>query len=114
MCATFFKLQGGATIVPKDKDRVKPAMTPEAREKQLASLAYDLAEKQLLDGTASPSVIGHFLKLASKRENLEMDILQSQKVLTEAKTVNLNKDRDVEIIAKAAMEAMGKYRSSEQ
>ncbi len=40
-----------------------PADTPEARENQLISAAVNLAEKQLLDGTASPSVITHYLRL---------------------------------------------------
>ena len=34
----------------------KPAADPVSRERQLTSLAVDLAEKQLRDGSASPSV----------------------------------------------------------
>lgn len=101
-------------MAKESKRSIKPSMNPESRDMQMASLAYDLAEKQLLDGTASPSVIGHFLKIASKRETIELDILEKQKVLTEAKTASLGKDRDAEVLAKAAMEAMTKYRSSEQ
>ena len=33
--------------------KMRPALTPEARENQLIALAVDLAEKQLLEGTAS-------------------------------------------------------------
>ena len=33
--------------------RRRPATTPEGREQQLGALAYDLAEKQLENGTAS-------------------------------------------------------------
>lgn len=92
----------------------KPAMTPEGRERQLTSLAYNLAEKQLTDGTASPSVIGHFLKLASKREYLEQEILEKQKTLIEAKANSIHKDREVEELVKSAMNAMNNYRPSEQ
>ena len=42
--------------------RGRPALTPEARENQLISLAIDLAEQQLRDGTASSQVITHYLK----------------------------------------------------
>ena len=42
--------------------RSPPATTPEARENQLIAKAIDLAEKQLMDGTASSQVITHFLK----------------------------------------------------
>lgn len=88
-------------------------MDPEAREKQLMNLAYNLAEKQLLDGTASPSVIGHFLKVSTKREALEQEILEKQKTLIEAKADSIFKGREAEDVAKAALEAMMKYRASE-
>jgi hypothetical protein len=39
---------------------MRPALTPEARENQLVSLAVDLAEKQLREGTASSQVITHY------------------------------------------------------
>jgi hypothetical protein len=41
----------------KPKRRRAPATTPEARENQLISLAVDLAERQLLEGTASSQVL---------------------------------------------------------
>ena len=33
--------------------KMRPALTPEARENQLISLAVDLVEQRLIDGTAS-------------------------------------------------------------
>lgn len=89
----------------------KPASTPEARERQLVNLAVDLAEKQLRDGTASPSVINHFLKIASQRETLEREILEKQSRLIEAKASSITKDKEVEELAKAAIEAMKNYNS---
>lgn len=89
----------------------KPAMDPEAREKQLMNLAYELAEKQLADGTASPSVINHFLKLATKKETLEREILEKQSVLIQAKAESITKGREAEDLAKAAIDAMRNYRS---
>jgi len=97
---------------PIKKKELKPAMDPEARDKQLTRLAYDLAAKQLQDGTASPSVIGHFLKLASRRENLEQEILEKQMTLIEAKANSIIKDREGENLAKDAIDAMSKYRST--
>lgn len=91
----------------------RPANDPEAREKQLTSLAYDLAEKQLRDGTASPSVISHFLKMSTRRETLEQEILEKQKTLIDAKAESITKDREGEGLAKAAIDAMQKYRPSE-
>jgi|SRR5699024_8579277 len=92
----------------------KPASTPEAREKQLVSLAVDLAEKQLKEGTASPSIINHYLKIASKRETLERDILERQARLIESKAESMSKDREAEQLAKEAIEAMKSYSSSGQ
>ena len=59
--------------------KIEVATSPEARENQLISLAVDLAEQQLRDGTASSQVISHFLKLASTKEKLEREILEKTK-----------------------------------
>lgn len=103
-----------STETNHDIRKQQPAMDPEAREKQLTRYAYDLAEKQLLDGTASPSVIGHFLKIASRREMLEQEIMEKQKTVLEAKAESMTKDRESEELAKAAIDAMRHYRSSEE
>ena len=57
-----------------DIRQTRPALTPEARENQLISLATDLAEKQLREGTASSQIIAHYLKLGSTREKLRNTI----------------------------------------
>ena len=98
-------------LVERKKRDSKPADTPEAREKQLVNLAVDLAETQLRDGTASQAVITHFLKLASKREVLEREILEKQSKLIEAKATNIAKDKEAEQLAKEAIEAMKNYNS---
>lgn len=87
----------------------RPSSTPEGREQQLVDLAVNLAEKQLLDGTASPSIINHYLKIASRREVLEREILEKQSKLIEAKAESMSKDREAEELAKAAIEAMKSY-----
>ena len=50
------KLKNQSSSEPAKK--MRPALTPEARENQLIALAVDLAEKQLREGTASAQVIG--------------------------------------------------------
>lgn len=96
----------------KDEPKgLKPATTPEAREQQLVNLAVNLAEKQLLEGTAAPSVINHFLKIASTRETIEREMLEKQSRLIEAKAQSISKDREAEELAKAAIEAMKNYNS---
>jgi hypothetical protein len=98
-------------MAPKKREEQtsRPATSPDAREQQLVNLAVILAEKQLRDGSASPSVINHFLKIASKREYLEREILEKQSKLIEAKAKNIDKERESEEVAKAAVEAMKNY-----
>lgn len=98
-----------AAKVSLDKRSIKPALTPEARENQLISLAVDLAEKQLIEGTASSQVITHYLKLGSTKERIEKEILEKQKELIEAKTQNLQSVKRIEELYTDALEAMRKY-----
>lgn len=87
----------------------RPALTPEARENQLIALAVDLAEKQLIEGTASSQVICHYLKLGSTKEKIEKEILEKQKVLIDAKTESLQSSRRVEELYQNALNAMKNY-----
>lgn len=87
----------------------RPAVTAEARENQLISLAIDLAEKQLSEGTASSQVISHFLKLGSTKEKIEKEILEKQKELIEAKTENMKSQKRVEELYGQALNAMRSY-----
>ena len=74
-----------AKKAPTKFDRkIRPALTPEARENQLIALAIDRAEQQLLDGTASSQVITHYLKLGSSRERLERERLENENKLIRA------------------------------
>ena len=86
-----------------------PATTPEARENQLISLAVDLAEKQLLDGTASAQVICHYLKLGSTRGRIENKMLSNKADLISAQIDNLNEAKKVEELYKEAIDAMRRY-----
>lgn len=87
----------------------RPALTPEARENQLIALAVDLAEKQLIEGTASSQVICHYLKLGSTKEKIEKEILEKQKVLIEAKTESLQSSKRTEELYQNALSAMKRY-----
>lgn len=89
--------------------KIRPAISPEARENQLISLAIDLAEKQLIEGTASSQVITHYLKLGSTKEKLEKEILEKQKTLIEAKAETLKSSQRIEELYSKAIEAMKEY-----
>ena len=89
--------------------KIRPALTPEARENQLISLAVDLAEKQLQEGTASSQVITHYLKLGSTKERIEREILEKQKELITARTESLQSAKKVEELYENAINAMRNY-----
>ncbi len=89
--------------------RTRPALTPEARENQLIAMAVDLAEKQLLEGTASSQVITHYLKLGSSRDRLEREKLQEENKLLRAKTEQIESMKNMEAKYIEAIEAMKRY-----
>ena len=92
-----------------ESKKIRPALTPEARENQLIYLATDLAEQQLRDGTASSQVITHYLKLGSSKERIEKEILEKQKELITAKTDALQSAKRIEELYANAISAMRKY-----
>lgn len=87
----------------------RSATTDENREKQVVSLAIDLAEKQIQEGTASSQVITHFLKLGSTRERLEQDRLRRENELLTAKVESMASARRVEELYAEALNAMRSY-----
>lgn len=91
------------------KRRMKPAISDEARENQVIAEAINLAEKQILEGTASSQVITHFLKLGSTTSRLEKEILEKQKVLIQAKTEALQSEKRLEELYANAVQAMKRY-----
>ena len=87
----------------------RPALTPEARENQMIALAVDLAEKQLMEGTASSQVITHFLKLASSKAELEREKLDMENELIRAKTESIQSQKKMEEVYLNALNAMKRY-----
>lgn len=91
------------------KRRQIPSQTAEGRESQLISLAIDLAEEQLMNGTASAQVITHYLKLATEKERTERKLMEKQLELIEAKTESIKAQRRVDELYAEAIKAMKRY-----
>lgn len=72
----------------------RPATTPQGRENQLISQAFDLVEQRLKDGTASATETVALLKLGSSRERLEQ--------------LRLGYENDLLVVKKEAMESQRK------
>lgn len=91
------------------KPRRAPATTPEAREQQLVGMAYNLAEKQIADGTASAQVITHFLKLGSAKERLEREKLKHENHLLATRADQIASSARMEELYSKAISAMREY-----
>ena len=91
------------------KPSLRPALTPEARENQMAALAMDLVEQRLRDGTASSQETTHFLKLVSSKAKLENEKLKLETELTAAKTKAIANVEEVRVLYEEAIKAMRRY-----
>lgn len=97
-----------STAKPKSSSP-RPTYTPEAQENRMISYALDLAEKQLREGTASPSLVVEMVKRGSTKARLEKEILEEQKKLIQAKTESLESAKKSEELYAEAIKAMQLY-----
>lgn len=89
--------------------KMRPALMPESREGQLISLATDLVERRLRDGSATSQETTHFLKLATSKTRLENEILEKQKELITAKTESIRSSARMEELYAEAINALRRY-----
>lgn len=89
---------------------LRPAETLEGRENQLISLATDLAEQQIVQGTASAQVITHFLKLGTTREQLEQEKIRHENMLLSARREQIASQARIEELYGEALSAFKIYR----
>lgn len=90
--------------------RKRPAaLSPEAREKQLISLAYDLVEERLLDGTATSQETTSLIRLGSERARLEAEKLKKENLLLVAKANQIESEKKTEELYANAIAAMREY-----
>lgn len=89
--------------------RVRPAITPEARENQIIAKAIDRAEQMIDDGTASSQIICHYLKLGTTKERAELEKLKLETELVKAKTEAIRSAKQTEELYAEALKAMRTY-----
>lgn len=96
-------------VTPEENKPTHKAMSPEARENQMISLAIDLAEEQLRNGTASSQVITHYLKLGSMKEREEIEKLKADVKLANAKVKMLESAEESNQLYAEAIKAFKSY-----
>lgn len=99
---------------PRQSQRKRrPALSPEAQEQRMISLAINLAEQQLEDGTASAQIITHYLKLATDQARIENEKLRNEVKLLEAKTKAIESEQHRDELYMQAIQAMREYTGSD-
>lgn len=93
----------------EDLEPIYHPIDPDAREQQMISLAIDLAEKRLRDGTATSQIVEHYLKLGTLKVQLEHDLLREELELKRAKTESIHAMRTEEEKYQRAIDAMRIY-----
>ena len=88
---------------------IRKADTPEGRERQIIAEAYDLAERRILDGSASDTLLKELIKVGSARERLEREILEKQRDLISAKTDAMKAQKRVDELYAEALDAFKSY-----
>ena len=103
--------------MPRNKTISKPNgrsdRTPEGRENRLISLAMDVVEERMRNGTASAQEVVHFLKLGSIKSRTEVEKLELEKQLVQAKTENIKAQKEIAELYANAAAAMTKYRGED-
>lgn len=101
------------TANDKSAPRRPVAKTPEGREMQLQSLAFDLVEKRLRDGSASASETTYLLKAASTRNKLEEAKLRSEGFLAEARADQVRSLQGQEELQREAIRVFTQYQGKD-
>lgn len=73
-----------------------PPMTPDEQLDSIVNDAYALAEQQIRNGTASPSIILQFLKIGSPERKEELEKLRLENELLKAKAEAIRSSARIE------------------
>lgn len=91
----------------------RQARTPEERQDQLINLAIAEAERQIINHQATSQIITHYLKLATKREELELARITGEIDLQKAKIEALAGQARQEQMFKEAVKAFRGYQGED-
>lgn len=87
----------------------KLAPTPEIAEQRCIDASFALALSQLEDGSASPSVITHFLKMGTEKTRLEREKLEKETALLQTREYAIRNAEQTDKLYSEAIQAMKIY-----
>jgi hypothetical protein len=96
-------------MTDKIKQKVSPAISPEARLNKLISLAFDQAQIELEEQRATSQTLQLFLKEASKRSEIQLEKLRLENELLQAKIRAEESANRVEDAIEEVLEALKGY-----
>lgn len=86
-----------------------PATTIEGRNNQLIAHAFDLAERRLLEGTASAQEVVHFLRLGAAEQRLKEEKIRNENLVLEARAEEMRQRSSGEELMNRALQAFRGY-----
>nr|DAT16907.1 MAG TPA: hypothetical protein [Caudoviricetes sp.] len=97
----------------KDDYLIRQAFTPEGRMQQLTKQAFDLAERQLQDGTIAPSTLNALLRYGTIENEIQLENLKAKKKLNESKISLIDSEVKGKGDSEAVIAAIRGYAPSE-
>lgn len=93
----------------KQKVKRRAARNPESRLNQLVSLAVDLVERRLIEGTATSQETTTIIKYGTSKSKLETEIMEEQINLMKAKREAIESAKRSDEVYEKALAAMRAY-----
>ena len=94
----------------KHTAKFTPPMSKLAQEEKLIALAYRQAQKQMEEGTASPAVLTHFLRLGTVREEVRLEKARLEIKYMETKIEAADAASRLESMYDGVLEALRSYK----
>ena len=90
---------------------ISPSLDDEELENKLIALAYKQSEQQLMEGTASSQIVTHFLKLGTRKAELELEQAKLQNRLLEEKIISEQSAAEINQMFIDVMNELKNYKS---
>lgn len=97
-----------------DSKQLPPALTPEGMLDKLTKKAFDVANRQLDDGTIAPSTLNALLRFGTAERELQLEAMKSNKKLSDSKIELIESEVKGKGDSEAVIAAIRGYAPSEE